>query len=255
MTRRVDFPLRRPRLLVPRRPGDRDLRRGRDVLLRADGDRSEPASWWCIRESISQAVEQRLADRHSGHGSVCPRARSLAVNLGALVPHKDHVTLLRAAALLPERLPQLHWVIAGRGPAARRCWRQLQRRGSACGSVCIFWDRCPIHSALAGRCRCLRHELAGRRGWGPRFWTPWPVASPLHLPLPVACPRCSATGPGSWCHPSSLPALADAVARLLTDPELRTEAGEIGPSRVVQGFSAHRMAAEVRSVYRSCAPN
>jgi L-malate glycosyltransferase len=40
----------------------------------------------------------------------------LAVNAAALVDHKDHKTLIRAARIARSLEPQLHWVIAGEGP-------------------------------------------------------------------------------------------------------------------------------------------
>lgn len=40
----------------------------------------------------------------------------LAVNAAALVDHKDHKTLIRAARAARTLEPQLHWVIAGEGP-------------------------------------------------------------------------------------------------------------------------------------------
>lgn len=40
----------------------------------------------------------------------------LAVNAAALVDHKDHRTLIRAARYARPLEPQLHWVIAGEGP-------------------------------------------------------------------------------------------------------------------------------------------
>ena len=70
----------------------------------------------------------------------------LAVNVGALVPHKDHATLLRAAALLREPLPRLHWAIAGEGPLADGPGGAAAT-SSGCGTVCTFWDMSPNHSA------------------------------------------------------------------------------------------------------------
>ena len=40
----------------------------------------------------------------------------IAANVAALVPHKDHATLVRAAGRLADRFPSLYWVIAGEGP-------------------------------------------------------------------------------------------------------------------------------------------
>lgn len=45
-----------------------------------------------------------------------PAGAPLAVNLAALVAHKDQLTLVRAAAAARAASPDLHWVIAGAGP-------------------------------------------------------------------------------------------------------------------------------------------
>src|SRR5207302_5800002 len=45
---------------------------------------------------------------------LAPEAR-LAVNVAALVDHKDHRTLIRAAVAARPLAPDLHWVIAGAG--------------------------------------------------------------------------------------------------------------------------------------------
>ena len=45
-----------------------------------------------------------------------PDETTIACTVGALVPHKDHVTLIHAARRLAGRAsPSLHWVIAGEG--------------------------------------------------------------------------------------------------------------------------------------------
>jgi len=45
-----------------------------------------------------------------------PLGAPLAVNVAALVDHKDQRTLIRAAAAARSRAPTLHWAIAGDGP-------------------------------------------------------------------------------------------------------------------------------------------
>jgi glycosyltransferase involved in cell wall biosynthesis len=59
-------------------------------------------------------------------------------------------------------------------------------------------------------------------------------------------------GGGILVPPRNPDALAGAVRRILCDPDLRQRLVEQA-SRTVESFSAERMAAEVLTVYRSCA--
>jgi glycosyltransferase involved in cell wall biosynthesis len=60
-------------------------------------------------------------------------------------------------------------------------------------------------------------------------------------------------GAGVLAPPRDPEALAGAVQRLLCDADLRRRVVERA-SKEVERFTAERMAAEVRAVYRSCAP-
>jgi Glycosyltransferase len=60
-------------------------------------------------------------------------------------------------------------------------------------------------------------------------------------------------GSGILVPPRNPGALAGAVRRILCDPDLRKQV-VAQASRRVESFSADRMAAEVLTVYRSCAP-
>jgi glycosyltransferase involved in cell wall biosynthesis len=58
-----------------------------------------------------------------------PAGVPLAVNVAALVPHKDQITLVRAAAAAREQRPDLHWVIAGEGPERATLVRAINELG------------------------------------------------------------------------------------------------------------------------------
>jgi glycosyltransferase involved in cell wall biosynthesis len=53
----------------------------------------------------------------------------LAVNVAALVDHKDHRTLIRAAAAARAGAPRLHWIIAGDGELRHALERDIAQRG------------------------------------------------------------------------------------------------------------------------------
>lgn len=58
-----------------------------------------------------------------------PADAPLAVNVAALVDHKDQRTLIRAAAAARARAPRLHWVIAGEGPLRGELQREIANLG------------------------------------------------------------------------------------------------------------------------------
>ncbi len=58
-----------------------------------------------------------------------PADAPLAVNVAALVDHKDQRTLIRAAAAARVRAPRLHWVIAGDGPLRADLQREIANLG------------------------------------------------------------------------------------------------------------------------------
>lgn len=62
-----------------------------------------------------------------------PQGVPLAVNVAALVPHKDQITLVRAAAAARALRPDLHWVVAGAGPERAALLRAINEL--ALGSV------------------------------------------------------------------------------------------------------------------------
>ena len=53
----------------------------------------------------------------------------LAVNVAALVGHKDHHTLVRAARAARAARPDLHWAVAGEGELRRSVEREIARAG------------------------------------------------------------------------------------------------------------------------------
>jgi len=58
-----------------------------------------------------------------------PRGTPLAVNVAALVDHKDQRTLIQAAHAARAAAPDLHWAIAGEGPLRRSLAAEITRLG------------------------------------------------------------------------------------------------------------------------------
>jgi glycosyltransferase involved in cell wall biosynthesis len=179
-----------------------------------------------------------------------PAQATLACTVGALVPHKDHVTLLYAARRLAPAFPLLHWVIAGEGPL-RPLLEWLRRELD-------LTDRVHLLGQVTHPLRVIAdadvYVMSSREeGLGTSVLDAMARGIPVASTSAGGLPEMLIQGAGLLVPPRNPEALAGAVRRLLCDPELRRRVSEQA-SRNVQRFSADRMAADVRSVYRSCAP-
>lgn len=174
----------------------------------------------------------------------------IAANVAALVGHKDHATLVRAAGLLREPLPSLHWVVAGEG-ADRHALERLRAELGLDHRVHLL-GHLDEPAGLIADATCFvmssREEGLGTS-----------VLEAMALGIPVAStsaggiPEMLQDGAGLLVPPGDPVALAAAVERLVRDPTLAHDIGRKAEQRV-QRFTAARMAEAVRSVYRSLAP-
>ncbi len=246
-TRRVEFPLRRPHAWAR---ADRIIAISEAVAgaLAASGIGRDRIA---IVPSGIPIEEVRALPRLGVRQDLgLPPDALVAASVGALTAEKDHVTLLHAAARLAERLPSLHWVVAGEGPE-RRVLERLSARLGLDGCVHLL-GRIDEPARLVADASVFvsssRHEGLG---------TSLLEAMALGIPIAAAAaggPReVLRDGAGVLIAPGDPDALAAAVARLLLEPELAS--GVVGrASMAVERFTVARMAEGVRSVYRSCAP-
>jgi glycosyltransferase involved in cell wall biosynthesis len=179
-----------------------------------------------------------------------PRETTLACTVGALVPHKDHVTLLHAARRVASHCPSLHWVIAGEG--------ELRPVLEWLTSELDLTSRVHFLGQVAHPLRVIAdadlYVMSSREeGLGTSVLDAMARGIPVASTSAGGLPEMLHDGAGILVPPRDPEALAGAVQRILSDAELRRSLVERA-SRAVERFSADRMAAEVRSVYRSCAP-
>jgi glycosyltransferase involved in cell wall biosynthesis len=174
----------------------------------------------------------------------------VAANVAALVGHKDHATLIRAAARLADRVPSLHWVIAGEG-AERPALERLREDLGLNGRVHLL-GHLDEPARLIADADCF--VMSSRdEGLGTS------VLEAMALGIPVAStdagglPEMLRDGAGLLVHAADPEALAAAVGRLLSEP-LLVRGLVARAAATVQGFTAARMAEAVRSVYRSLVP-
>jgi L-malate glycosyltransferase len=176
-----------------------------------------------------------------------PAAR-VAVNVAALVPHKDHATLVNAASHLAQRHAELHWAIAGEGELRPSLETQIAQLG--------LQNRVHLMGHVANPDRLIAEAdvfvMSSRQeGLGTSVLEAMALGIPVASTTAGGLPEMLGADSGLLVPPSDPGALADAVARILEDPQLGARLAEKARSSVVR-FSDVRMAEEVRSVYRSC---
>jgi glycosyltransferase involved in cell wall biosynthesis len=245
-TRRVDFPLRR-RGFWGR--ADRVIAISRAVadVLVADGIAAERVT--VIPSGIS--LEETRATPRLGvrERLTLPAGSLIAANVAALVPHKDHATLLRAAAVLRESVPGLHWVIAGEGPL-RGAIERLRSELDLEGRVHLL-GHIPDPTRLIADADVYVMS-SSQEGLGTSVLDAMALGIPVASTAAGGLPEMLSEGSGLLVRPGDADALADAVRRVVSDSILRTalvSQATIG----IQRFTARRMADDLASVYRSCA--
>jgi glycosyltransferase involved in cell wall biosynthesis len=247
-TRRVDFHLRRPAL----------WRRAARIIAISEAVK---------RVLVSDGVAaDRIVRVHSGidleavrrtrSGSIrkelgLPPDAPLAVAVGALVEHKDHTTLVAAAAALRDRKPTLHWAIAGEGPLRGALESQIAAQS--------LGDRVHLLGQLAEPLRLIAAAevfvmSSKEEGLGTSVLDAMALDVPIAATAAGGIPEMLDPGAGLLTPPGDGTALAASVAQILDDADLRAELIRHAQNRV-EHFSATAMAEGVLSVYRSTAEN
>ena len=161
----------------------------------------------------------------------------LAVNAAALVDHKDHKTLIRAARAARTLEPQLHWVIAGEGPRRDALAAEITRLDLQGRVHLVGWiDRIEaliaeasifvMSSKLEGLGSVILNALALGR----------PVVATAAGGIPEILP------PDVLVPPGAAEALAQKVVAVLRDPK---------PVPFPPRFTAQAMVGHVLDVYRA----
>jgi glycosyltransferase involved in cell wall biosynthesis len=245
-TRRVDFPLRHPATWKRARRVIAISQAVADVLVEGGVSRDRIT---IIPSGI--AVEETRAAAPMGirHRLGLAPDTMVAANVASLVGHKDHATLLRAAAVLRERFPKLHWVVAGDGPlrhAVERLREELDL------TPCVhFLGHIPDPVGLIVDADVFVMS-SSQEGLGTSVLDAMACGTPVASTAAGGLPDLLGDGAGVLVPTGDFSALADAVRRILEDATLRSTLITRAEA-MVQRFTSRRMAEDVVSVYRSCA--
>lgn len=169
--------------------------------------------------------------------------------VGALVGHKDHRTLVRAAARLAAERPDVRFVVAGEGPLRDELEAEVRERG------------------LEGRIALPGHVENVARSLGDLDLFVMPsreeglgtaALEAMAAGVPTVVTRAGGLADVAGDALPSVPpedpvALAEAVGRLLDDPEALRATASAGRRRVEERFTAARMTEKTLAAYRAVA--
>jgi glycosyltransferase involved in cell wall biosynthesis len=197
------------------------------------------------------ALDQARATKPAGVRSRLglPPNAQIAASVASLEPEKDHGTLLRAAQALKQRQPKLHWVVAGDG-SERLALEQL-RDDLGLHDRVHFLGRLEDPTGLIADAN-LFIMSSREEGLGTSVLDAMALGIPVASTSAGGIPEMLHDDAGLLVPPGNHVALAGAVSQILDDSALRRSLIENAKAAVLC-FSADRMAAAVRDVYRSCA--
>lgn len=210
----------------------------------------EPHSWDKLRVvHCGIGVAEFASELPSRNGT----ADVEVLTVGRLVPVKGHPVLLEALAELRGRGLAVRATIVGEGPQRAGLERMAARLGLS-GSVRF--------TGAVGQDDIRPHYERADLFCLPSFAEGLPVVAmeAMAMGLPVVATRIMGIPEiveegetGLLVPPARSDLLADAIARLAQDPELRASMGAAGRRKVEAEFDSERTAAELREVYEALA--
>ncbi len=206
-----------------------------------------PAKVHLIRNGISLTPFQNAPQVRAARAA---RSSSLRLGLvGRLAPEKGVDLFLSAVARIADRHPEAHFVVAGDGPDREALEAQIEGLGLQ-GRAELLGPQTDMPSFYAS----LDVLVSASRQEG----LPMALLEGMASGLPVVATRAGAVPEivvagetGLLVDVNDPAALADAMERLVTHPELREQFGTAGKQRVLDQFSAQRMASEYLEVYQA----
>lgn len=164
------------------------------------------------------------------------------------IPRKGHRFLLEALPLVLERIPRLKVLCFGRGDGAAQFARQVVRAGLS-DYVTLAGFRDDLHRLLGGL-DVLVHP-ATREGLGVSLLQAASCGVPIVASRIGGIPEVVQDGiTGLLVPPEDPPALADALVRILGDPNRARRMAAEGRSWVIERFGVEQMVAGTLAVYR-----
>lgn len=177
------------------------------------------------------------------------------------IPVKGHEYLIKAAAILQERGVDLELWLAGKGVLEEEL--REQREALNRSNRVIFLGMLP-HQRLMELYRRGEVDIVALPsvdlGGGEHEGLPVSLIEAMSYRVPVVStttggiPELLGGGAGVMVPPADPMALAEAIGRLIQDPELRERQGDAGRKRVEESYSKKEIAGELIARFQACAP-
>jgi colanic acid/amylovoran biosynthesis glycosyltransferase len=194
----------------------------------------------------------RHEDRRGRATVVCCPAGFMSV--------KGHKYLIKAVAILQERGLDLELWLAGKGGLEEEL--REQREALNLSNRIIFLGMLP-HQRLMELYRRGEVDIVALPsvdlGGGEHEGVPVSLMEAMSYRIPVVStttggiPELLGGGAGVMVPPADPTTLAEAIGRLIQDPELREQQGEAGRERVEESFSLEKVADELIARFETCA--
>lgn len=203
---------------------------------------------------VPSAVDAGAYSHHCGRTWFCKTLgvepeQLVAGMIAQLIPRKGHGVLLEALPPVLERHPELVVLLFGQGPLEEEILREIERRGLG-GHVRLAGFRTDLQRVLP--CLDLVIHPALMEGLGVALLQAAAAATPIIASRAGGMPEIVRDGEnGLLIPPGDAAALAKAIHRLVSDPQLRRRMGEKGRQLVAERFSVDAMVEGNLAVYRA----
>jgi glycosyltransferase involved in cell wall biosynthesis len=245
-SRRVDFPLRGALSRWKYGACRRVIAVSRAIAVQLEADGVPRERIRVVYEGVPDRAALADGRRALAELGVPPEAPVVG-NVAALTGHKDHGTLLEAAALVKGRMPQVRFVVVGDGELRR----PLEERSRALGlhdTVIFAGFRDDLDRLVpAFTVFCLSSHM---EGLGTSLLDAMAFSRPIVATAAGGIPEVVEDGVTGRVVPARDPAaLAAALADVLSDAGRREAMGAAGRRRFEEHFTAERMVEQTLAIY------